>query len=392
MNINFRITVLIFLLAVVFPMVARSVEHTVQRGETVESIAAKYGVSAADILSGNGMERIYVGLKLDINVPDQQLSYSRPMAPNISSEEKMLADKARRQMESENYGDAVKSYNKLIKKYPCSAYYFNRGIAQFQRGKNRQAANDLREALRTPGCNEYISEHAPELIEVADARHAQWKEEQSQIWGSIVATAVGVGLETWATVETAKAYADVAPVYYSYDTANSGNMQAVQNQLLQLSLAQSQAQMEQQNAIMNGLLDLTFQQVAEEKNRIISQYKAQCQQWGYTPTDWECEKYYSDVIAAKNGTYTESDDTSGDSVKGNSKTDANSNNTNVKFGEKTMSCYICHGTGKCNACNGSKVARGLGQTYHCNVCNDDGTCPKCDGKGEIPDLRRSSSQ
>lgn len=214
------------MLVAVLPGAARSILHTVLRGETLESIAANYGVDAQDILKSNGLDRIYVGMKLHIDIPetevaDEQQAHHSPPSANIPTEESMMADAARRQMEANDFGGAVKSYNKLIKKYPNSAYYFNRGIAQLQRGKNRQAANDFRASLNSDGCNDYIAEKAPELQKVAESRHAQWKEEQSQLWGSLAAAAVGVGLQTWATVETAKAVANATPVYSSAASGSS---------------------------------------------------------------------------------------------------------------------------------------------------------------------------
>lgn len=45
-------------------------------------------------------------------------------------------------------------------------------------------------------------------------------------------------------------------------------------------------------------------------------------------------------------------------------------------------CPSCHGTGKCHACNGTKVAHGNGLTYTCTVCDSQGNCPVCHGTGK----------
>ncbi len=50
-------------------------------------------------------------------------------------------------------------------------------------------------------------------------------------------------------------------------------------------------------------------------------------------------------------------------------------------------CPLCKGSGKCHACNGTKVASGLGQTYTCTVCGPDGLCPHCHGSGKNPLIR-----
>lgn len=44
-------------------------------------------------------------------------------------------------------------------------------------------------------------------------------------------------------------------------------------------------------------------------------------------------------------------------------------------------CKSCHGTKKCPACNGSKIASSFGNTYKCEVCNENGDCPACGGSG-----------
>lgn len=52
---------------------------------------------------------------------------------------------------------------------------------------------------------------------------------------------------------------------------------------------------------------------------------------------------------------------------------------NTTVGEN---CQSCKGSGKCAACNGTKVANSFGNTYTCNVCDENGKCPVCDGTGK----------
>lgn len=51
---------------------------------------------------------------------------------------------------------------------------------------------------------------------------------------------------------------------------------------------------------------------------------------------------------------------------------------NSTYGEQ---CKACHGTGKCHACNGTKVAKSFGNTYRCTICNENGSCSACGGTG-----------
>lgn len=54
---------------------------------------------------------------------------------------------------------------------------------------------------------------------------------------------------------------------------------------------------------------------------------------------------------------------------------------NRTVGEK---CTHCKGSGKCPACNGTKVAHSYGNSYKCTVCNVNGACPVCNGTGKTP--------
>jgi len=45
-------------------------------------------------------------------------------------------------------------------------------------------------------------------------------------------------------------------------------------------------------------------------------------------------------------------------------------------------CRSCAGSGKCDICNGTKVAHGMGNTYTCNVCDANGNCSVCHGTGK----------
>lgn len=83
------------------------------------------------------------------------------------------------------------------------------------------------------------------------------------------------------------------------------------------------------------------------------------------------------IISNSNDQYNSSND-----YQGTTTTDyqqRKKDNLNRTVGE---TCTHCKGSKKCPACNGTKVAQGLGNTYKCNVCNSNGDCPVCDGTGK----------
>lgn len=52
-------------------------------------------------------------------------------------------------------------------------------------------------------------------------------------------------------------------------------------------------------------------------------------------------------------------------------------------GPKMKDCPTCHGSGRCNNCNGHKVRLVMGQYVDCTNCNRTGNCPYCHGSGKV---------
>lgn len=58
--------------------------------------------------------------------------------------------------------------------------------------------------------------------------------------------------------------------------------------------------------------------------------------------------------------------------------------------ETETECRLCHGTGKCQRCNGNGryYASGIGSGWHdCTACNRTGHCSQCGGKGKTKTYR-----
>jgi len=71
-----------------------ALEHTVQRGETIESIAKNYSISVAQLIEANpsAADLFYVGLKLNIpEAPASQTSVTAPVSQPISASTEMPA-------------------------------------------------------------------------------------------------------------------------------------------------------------------------------------------------------------------------------------------------------------------------------------------------------------
>lgn len=225
------------------------VKHEVQRGESIEWIAKKYGVSKESILSDNGLEEIFTGMVLDIRIPRMaQSDYYEPsfgVATNTSAlamsssssmsastskvinySEKSLSDEAERFFNNRDYKKSLKVYSKLIKKYPKALYFFNRGICHYNIRKYGKAHKDITKALGMPGCTESMKRRGPELAEKARIKHEQIMAERGQMWGSVILGAAAVGLSTWGAIEASKTQATSSASYSgssigSYDSGSS---------------------------------------------------------------------------------------------------------------------------------------------------------------------------
>lgn len=115
------------------------------------------------------------------------------------------------------------------------------------------------------------------------------------------------------------------------------------------------------SAQLQMMYDLQMQQI----NQAVQQMQQQIfsQPYIYTPDAY---------VAPSTPTYN-------DYPTENDYTERRRDNLNRGAGEV---CGSCHGSGKCKACNGTKVAHGMGNTYTCTVCDANGNCPVCNGTGK----------
>lgn len=75
---------------------------------------------------------------------------------------------------------------------------------------------------------------------------------------------------------------------------------------------------------------------------------------------------------------------------GNTGSGVNSSSGTGRHVETETECRLCHGTGKCQRCNGNGryYASGIGTGWHdCTACNRTGDCSQCGGKGKTKTYR-----
>ena len=392
------ITAAILVIAFCITAHGRSVEHTVRRGETVEFLSGKYGVAADEILKSNNLDRIYVGLKLRIDIPDatSRASASEPESTSTdilsgsSNEEDILGQEVSMHFDRRNWGKAVKTLNKIVKRYPRAVHYYNRGLAHYNNGKYRQAANDLEKALSMKDCGSDLRKDGREILADARKRHAEWSAKQGQMWAGVITGVAAAGLSTWAAVETSKAQKK-ASSYTAPSTRGNTDINKVYNQLMAKTIQDVNRQNAYFNQVMDQLMAKTFIDVENEKQQVINEFRLQCQSFGYTPSEQECEQAYRDYLALRYGTTSSSGgDTEPKENKGNS---TGSSKVFYVNGKKAMVCAGCNGDKRVLSSKGAPPNLGMtevkkkcdecGQWYYPSLGHFHQNCSNCLGKGYI---------
>ena len=159
--------------------------HIVDRGETIEYIADKYGVTVDDIRKANNwLDGIYGGLDLTIPrpAPSPDASKSKQSyTPDLS----YLFTDAERHVKNKNYDKAIKVYNRILKVNPrdLTAKY-NRGICYYNKGKMKQAAEDFSYVKRRDKNDDFPE--AEELAESARSIQQEKSARRAEMWGNIL--------------------------------------------------------------------------------------------------------------------------------------------------------------------------------------------------------------
>lgn len=369
------------------------ITHTVDRGESLESIAKTYDVPVDFLkLLNPEAKECYAGTTL--NIP--QLPKSKP-EPNrktgtghgmvrqaVNDRLALKYDDAARKFRAGEYGKAVKIYNSIIKDDASAAAYFNRGLAQFNRGKWRQAAEDFDAARLNREATSEMKSKCTELAGIARKNHEAWVQKRNNIIAGVIGGVLVAGATTYAAVEMSKSNRNSHSLYtpsYGYPSAGvsrSVGTGPVANQIMAKTIRDVSVQNMNYNATYNMLMNQTMQQVQMEKQTFISNFKAS----NPYASDFDAEQAYTNYLSAKYGGYSGGSYESGDSGSNPTTLDEykkrKQGTLNTVAGEL---CLSCHGYKKCSACGGAKVVRKGGMTYTCTLCNDAGDCPVCHGTG-----------
>lgn len=189
-------------------------KRVVERGETWESIAAQYKV-AVDLIKNLNSEydECLAGIELFVpiaSVGEKEIIEELPQR-NIIDELQF----ARSYLSHEDYKKAVKEYDKMIKRNPSIDAYYERALAQYKRGKLKQAISDLQVVQ---GYDNYDAKY-PDTDELLAGINEEWsakKARRAELWGAIVGAVLVTGLEVGnAVIQSNKTSASSKSSYQS---------------------------------------------------------------------------------------------------------------------------------------------------------------------------------
>ncbi len=352
--------------------------HIVQRGETLEFLASKYGVSEQDIRDQNediDLDILYVGLSLQIPIPEigdspeeiERVISSRSLTSSILNEANLLYTNG-------SYRKAAKLYTAAIKENATSDIYYLRGRCYLHQGKYKSAVKDLELANAGGDLSSSLRTSCESLLaEAHDKRDAQL-EARGELWGGLFAVAA----VTAATVATANAADN-----YNYARSTSSPYTSSQGYNIPLEL-------QPEIAAQNAVAQINYQMKAEEEN-FKANYRATFKRnWGRDPSDMEVMEAYTNYLKAKNDAYAASNSSSTSTTSTNS---TSSTSTPTRTGKTCLKISAtddahCNGMKVCSKCNGKKAYwdNSFGIRHYvdpCVVCGGSGKCPGCGGTGAI---------
>ncbi len=170
---------LIVAMVVVAPGFA--LEHTVKRGETVESVASRYGMTAEQFMAvvPNAENMFFTGMKLQI--PENAIKDPIIENPLFDS----YIAQAKQEFNDANYKESAKLYGKALELEQSAKIYYNRGLAYYKCEKYGNAIDDFEKCLSL-GASTDEMRHVHKLLAQAKEIETQKKQQRLQSVGALI--------------------------------------------------------------------------------------------------------------------------------------------------------------------------------------------------------------
>ena len=263
--------------------------HTIKRGETLETIAQLYGITAEQLKAYNPHIRTYYS-GITINLPENAMKRTASDIKEISVAEKYLS-MGKQYLEEGNGSEAQRMFKKSLDIHTLPEAAYLQGICFYNDENWKKAKSYFTIALSVEGLSENQAIHAAELKEKSVQILNERAQERSEQWGNFLA---GLGEGLYAAAQNmqqqqanAMRSSHVSSGYTGQNVAaNVYNQRMFETQSDQMFLQQSQAQLQQ---IFNmSVQQATFQVQQEEENRkqLYQQYVNYCKSNNIEPKDY----------------------------------------------------------------------------------------------------------
>lgn len=361
------------------------VKHTLQRGETLSSLATTYGATAEVLKKLNyDLDTLFTGMEVNIPINKDYADH----ASSMSSEDLLNSvanyvsnlNQATTAYNKGKYKDAHHFYDYASREAPlgfaCNEAYLGRGLCNYKRKKWQAAIDDF---YKVKG-NDEMYDCSRRLIANCKQKIEERRQRRAQIVGGIFQAVAEVGTAYMA----AASQAQTSGLGYGSTTSTQGvslgsmsNAQFstyVNNSLRQIAY-QSMWQVEQQMR----------QEEMQVNTAFITNYR---RLHGCDPSNEEVQANYNSYMQIKVSAYNTRQSVSSGmydkelDISGNQST----TRSTTSGGYKCKKLYAtdkahCNDTGLCSVCNGTKFTRDMnGKTISCRVCYGKGVCPTCGGR------------
>lgn len=333
------------------------IKYTVKRGDTMESIAKKYNISVSELKFYNPYLDCYIGVELEIPFHGS----ANEAKENIVIYENAYINEGIFYFDQKDYKKAIKCFDQIIKsgEAPLFAYY-KRGLAWYNRGKYMQAMEDLSFVMKND--ISHIYPDAEDFYKWSQESQVRRDSEKSQAWSDffgMLSSAVAPVVE------------QISPSGYNsvpvYPTLYPSTGPSTPN----LPVISTKGMTNPSPNIMNTMPSSTIstRNYKEEYEEFCRTHKKP------NGSDYSFEEYLA-IRYPVNNNYIDNSVT----FPSGTTTDKDSKSTKLNY----YTCGLCHGTGKCQACDGTGIFKdkmfGTGSSgKKCTVCSGTGICPHCHG-------------
>ena len=400
----FKLTLLLSFICIVMTANAQTILHDVRPGDTFESIAAKYNVGLDALRQANPyIQKCFVGAQLQIpsgmaeSVASVQTASSvqtvtsiqteSPKTDNVVASAKpvktveetidpyVLMYEGVSLIQSGYYSKAKKVFAKVLKLEDMPEAYYYRGLCNYRMQRWKPAYNDFYVAKTSSGIDAKMKADASDLYQFTYSKHHEKVEKRKEAWatvGEIVGTtllavgAVALGVATEAMYGGSSYDTTYSSASSFYSTPSNTYGAEMPSGISSMSTTQFS------NYIDSQLIDLMQMTIAQVEQQNMAEY-LQMTNGGQTMS---YDQWISIKAQAMSNVNLDTSPAPGTAEYYQEREQDRIDVLNRAVGEQ---CMTCKGTGKCLACNGTKVAHGFGNSYVCTVCDESGVCPTCKG-------------